>query len=140
MNIVKQKVPDIRAAYAPPSGWGVYGAVIQLDKSKEGVQNEAIEETFNKIPSLMWVVAVDTDVDIYDPADVAWAITTRCNAKRGLILLKNAKGFYAHPVARLEGNSVTKVGIDATAPYPRTREFERVRFKDVNLKNYVIKE
>ncbi len=137
MNIVKQKVPDIRAAYAPPNG---YEAVIQLEKSKEGVQNEAIEETFKTIRSLMWVVAVDTDVDIYDSADVAWAIATRFNAKKGLLLLKNEKGFYTHPVVRLENNSVTKVGIDATAPYPRTREFERVRFKKVDLKNYVIKE
>jgi hypothetical protein len=35
---------------------------------------------------------------------------------------------------------VTKVGIDATAPYPRTSSFERVKFKEVNLRDYVIKE
>ena len=98
MDIVKQKVPDIQAAYVPPGGVGIYGVVIQLDKSREGVQNEAIEATFKAMPYLMWVVAVDTDVNIYDSADVAWAITTRCNAKKGLILLTNEKGFYTHPV------------------------------------------
>jgi hypothetical protein len=30
------------------------------------------------------------------------------------------------------------VGVDATAPFPRTAAFERVKFKDVNLKDYVI--
>jgi hypothetical protein len=40
----------------------------------------------------------------------------------------------------VEGGLVTKVGIDATAPYPRTDTFERAKFKEVNLKDYIIKE
>jgi 2,5-furandicarboxylate decarboxylase 1 len=39
-----------------------------------------------------------------------------------------------------KGGTVTKMGIDATAPYPRTKKFERVSFKDVKLKEYEIKE
>jgi 2,5-furandicarboxylate decarboxylase 1 len=35
---------------------------------------------------------------------------------------------------------VTKVGIDATAPYPRTQKLERVSFREINLKNYEIEE
>jgi hypothetical protein len=38
----------------------------------------------------------------------------------------------------VENGLVTKVGVDATAPFPRTPAFERVKFKEVNLKNYVI--
>jgi hypothetical protein len=37
------------------------------------------------------------------------------------------------------GGTVTKVGLDATAPFPKTSTFERVRFKEVDLKNYKIK-
>ena len=40
----------------------------------------------------------------------------------------------------VEGGLVTKVGIDGTAPYPRTAPFERVKFKEVNLRDYKIKE
>jgi len=32
------------------------------------------------------------------------------------------------------------MGLDATAPFPRTKKFERVQFKDVDLKKYQIKE
>ncbi len=136
--IVNRKVPDLKAVYLPPGGCGFYGVVIQLEKSKEGVQDEAILETFKVFPSLQWVVAVDTDVNIYDPTDVEWAFTTRFNAKKGFIILKDQEGHILNPM--VEGGLVTKVGVDATAPYPRTPPFERVKFKEVNLKDYVIKE
>jgi len=133
---VNQKVPDLKAVFLPPGGCGFYGAVIQLEKSKEGVQNEAILETFKAFPSLQWVIAVDTDVNLYDPIDVEWAFTTRFNAKKGFIILKDEPGHILNPM--VEGGRVTKVGIDATAPYQRTDTFERVKFKEVNLKDYII--
>jgi 2,5-furandicarboxylate decarboxylase 1 len=135
---VNRKVPDLKAAYLPPGGCGFYGAVIQLEKTKEGVQDEAILETFKAFPSLQWVIAVDTDVNIYDAVDVEWAFTTRFNAKKGFIILKDQEGHILNPM--VQGGFVTKVGIDATAPYPRTPPFERVKFKEVDLKDYVIKE
>jgi 2,5-furandicarboxylate decarboxylase 1 len=135
---VNKVVPDLKAVYLPPGGCGFYGAVIQLEKSKEGVQDQAILETFKAFPSLQWVTAVDTDVNIYDPIDVEWAFTTRFNAKKGFTILKDQEGHILNPM--VQGGLVTKVGIDATAPYPRTPPFERVKFKEVNLKDYVIKE
>ncbi|WP_367359410.1 UbiD family decarboxylase [Syntrophus sp. (in: bacteria)] len=133
---VKQKVPDLKAVYLPPGGCGFYGAVLQLTKSREGIQNEAIQEAFKAFPSLQWVVAVDDDVNIYDPIDVEWAITTRFNAKKGFIVLKDQPGHILNPM--VEDGLVTKVGVDATAPYPRTSSFERVKFKDVDLGKFVI--
>lgn len=137
-GIVNKKVPDLKAVYLPPGGSGFYGAVIQLHKSKEGIQNEAIRESFKAFPSLQWVVAVDTDVNIYDPIDVEWAFTTRFDAKKGFMILPDQEGHILNPMVK--GGLVTKVGIDATVPYPRTDAFERAQFKDVNLKDYDIKE
>ena len=137
-SIVNKKVPDLKAVYLPPGGSGFYGAVIQLQKSKEGVQNEAILETFKAFPSLQWVTAVDTDVNLYDPIDVEWAFTTRFDAKKGFIMLPDQVGHPLNPMVK--DGLVTKVGIDATAPYPRTPAFERAQFKTVNLKDFVIKE
>jgi 2,5-furandicarboxylate decarboxylase 1 len=135
---VNKIVPDLKAVFLPPGGCGFYGVVIQLDKKSEGVQDVAIRETFKAFPSLQWVTAVDTDVNIYDPIDVEWAITTRFNAKKGFIILPDEVGHILNPM--VDRGKVTKFGIDATAPYPRTSIFERVKFKDVNLKNYNIKE
>ena len=135
---VNKIVPDLKAVFLPPGGSGFYGAVIQLDKQSEGIQNTAIRETFKAFPSLHWVTAVDTDVNIYDPIDVEWAFTTRFDAKKGFIILPDQEGHPLNPMVK--DGKITKVGIDATAPYPRTDAFERTQFRAVNLKDYVIEE
>lgn len=135
---VHQIVPDLKAVFLPPGGCGFYGAVIQLDKQQEGVQELAIRETFKAFPSLQWVTAVDTDVDLYDPIDVEWAFTTRFDAKKGFLILPDQEGHILNPMVK-QGR-VTKVGIDATAPFPRTGAFERAQFKAVNLQDFDIVE
>ena len=143
--MVKKKVPQLRAVYLTPGGCGFYSAVVQVAASrKQGVGKEAIRETFKAFHPLQRVVAVDTDVDLYDPIDVDWAITTRFNPDEDLIIMKRQVGHILNPMVRIteDGKSgiVTKFGMDATAPAPRARQFERVRFKDVNLQDYEIKE
>ncbi len=105
---------------------------------------EAIKETFNAFKPLQRVVAVDTDVNLLDPVDVNWAITTRFNPDTDLLTMKNQWGHILNPMVRInpdgKGGTVTKIGIDATAPYPRTKKFERVNFKAVDLRDYQIQE
>ena len=139
---VRKKIPQLKAVYLDYGGCGFYGAVIQVNKNKAGVGKKAIKETFNVFQSLQRVVAVDTDVNLYDPNDVNWAITTRFNPDRDLIILKNQIGHILNPMVKIDpdgkGGTVTKMGIDATAPYPKTNIFERVKFMDVNLDNHEI--
>jgi len=140
---VKEKVPQLKAVYLTPGGCGFYGAVIQVEKDGKEVGRAAILETFKAFEPLQQVVAVDTDVNLYDPIDVNWALTTRFNADTGLIILKDQQGHILNPMVRItpdgRGGTVTKMGLDATAPFPKTSTFERVRFKEVDLKKYRIK-
>ena len=139
---VRKKIPQLKAVYLDYGGCGFYGAVIQVDKNKSGVAKNAIKETFNVFQSLQRVVAVDTDVNLYDPNDVNWAITTRFNPDSDLVILKNQIGHILNPMVKIDpdgkGGTVTKMGLDATAPYPKTKMFERVKFMDVNLNRYEI--
>ena len=139
---VKEKVPQLKAVYLTPGGCGFYGAVVQVEKDGKEGGRTAILETFKAFEPLQQVVAVDTDVNLYDPIDVNWALTTRFNADTGLIILKNQQGHILNPMVRItpdgRGGTVTKVGLDATAPFPKTSTFERVRFKEVDLKKYRI--
>ncbi len=143
-STVREKVPQLKAVYLTPGGCGFYGAVVQVEKDNEGVGREAIMETFNAFPPLQHVVAVDTDVNLYDPIDVNWAITTRFNPDTNLIILKNQVGHILNPMVQInpdgKGGTVTKMGVDATAPYPMTSRFERVKFKEVDLKKHQIHE
>jgi 2,5-furandicarboxylate decarboxylase 1 len=139
---VKKSVPQLKAVYLTPGGCGFYGAVVQVQKDGPDVGKKAIKETFKAFKPLQRVVAVDTDVNLYDPVDVNWAMTTRFNPDTDLIVMPKQWGHILNPMVKLnpdgKGGTVTKVGIDATAPFPRDERFERVTFKDVDLGNYKI--
>jgi 2,5-furandicarboxylate decarboxylase 1 len=143
-NVVKQKIRQLKAVYLDHGGCGFYGVVVQVKKDRAGIAKAAIKETFKAFEPLQRVVAVDEDVNLYDPNDVNWAITTRFNPDRDLIVLPNQVGHILNPMVKIDpdgkGGTVTKMGIDATAPYPMTDTFRRVSFMDVNLKNYNIDE
>jgi len=140
--LVKAKVPQLKAVYLAPGGCGFYGAVVQVEKDDEEVGKTAIREAFKAFEPLQHVVAIDTDVNLYDPLDVNWAMTTRFNPDTDLIILKDQPGHILNPMVRIDpdgrGGRVTKMGLDATAPFPRTSRFERVSFKEVDLKKYKI--
>ncbi|MEW6672664.1 MAG: UbiD family decarboxylase [Thermodesulfobacteriota bacterium] len=139
-NIVKKKIPQLRAVYLDHGGCGFYGAVVQVDNDQAGVGKEVIKETFKAFEPLQRVVAVDTDVNLYDPNDVNWAITTRFNPDRDLLLLPHQVGHILNPMVQInpdgKGGTVTKMGMDATAPEPESAKFRRVSFMDVDLRNY----
>jgi len=73
----------------------------------------AIMAAFTGHPSLKKVIIVDEDVDIYDDRQVEWAVATRFQAHRGLVVVNNAAGSSLDPSA--EGTT-SKMGIDATKP------------------------
>ncbi len=133
---VKRLVPALQDVYLSHGGCGFYHAIIQLKKDREGIQRNAILATFAAFPSLKMVVAVDEDVNIWDPVDVEWAMATRFRPERGIILVPEAAGHELNPTT--DGGIGTKMGVDATSPYPRTFRFERVQFQPVDLSKYTI--
>ena len=139
---VSKQIPQLKAAYLNPGGCGFYGAVVQIEKDQEGLGKQVIDATFKAFEPLQRVIVVDTDVNLYDPIDVNWAITTRFNPDTDMVIMQNQWGHILNPMVKInpdgKGGTVTKVGIDATAPYPRTSKFERVTFKEVDLDNYTI--
>jgi len=134
---VSQAVRGIKAVHLSHGGSGFYHAVIQMDKNMEGLQKHAIMSAFTAFPSLKQVVVVDEDVNIFSAEDVEWAINTRCDPERDIFLIKDAFGHELNPTTSKEG-LVTKIGIDATAPFPRPAKYERVKYQEIDLKKYDI--
>ncbi|MFQ5859827.1 MAG: UbiD family decarboxylase, partial [Anaerolineae bacterium] len=136
-QLVSRQIPAVQAVYFTPGGCGFYHAVIQLQKNTEGIQKNAIMATFAAFPSLKMVIAVDEDVDIYNPEDVEWALAARFRADRGLFVIPFARGHELNPST--DAGITHKVGIDATAPYPRPETFERAKTLEIDLGQYQIK-
>jgi 3-polyprenyl-4-hydroxybenzoate decarboxylase len=66
---------------------------------------------------------VDEDVNIYDMDDVTWAILTRSRPDKDVLILPDTPSFYRDPHKDHWG----RMGIDATVPFERRKEFERKR-------------
>src|SRR5574340_963747 len=139
---LKDHVPEVRAVYLPPGGCGFYAAVVQVENARPGLGPEVIRRTFAAFKSLQRVTVVDTDVDLFDPVDVEWATTTRFDPGKDLVLLPDQEGHILNPVVTIDadgkGGRITKIGIDAMAPYQGGFAFQRVQFQPVDLSKYEI--
>jgi UbiD family decarboxylase len=58
------------------------------------------------------IVIVDEDIDVFDDRDVEWAVATRFQADRGLVVLHGVRGSSIDPSS--QDGFTSKVGIDAT--------------------------
>jgi 2,5-furandicarboxylate decarboxylase 1 len=135
-RLVARQVRGVQAVYFSHGGCGFYHAIVQMQKSMEGIAKNAILATFAAFPSLKLVVAVDEDVDLMSAEDVEWALATRFRPETGMIVIPAARGHELNPST--DHGLGTKLGIDATAPYPRSRAFERVKMAQVDLNQFEI--
>src|SRR5919197_325975 len=70
------------------------------------------------IADIKHVVVTDDDIDVFDPTNVEWAIATRVQADRDVVIVANARSKPLDPsLSPTNGIPTTaKMGIDATIP------------------------
>jgi 2,5-furandicarboxylate decarboxylase 1 len=114
------QVADCRAVTITPGGMNWLHAVVQITKRGPEDGRQAITAAFQGHPSLKHVVVVDDDVDPLDPAAVEWAIATRFQADRDLIIWTDQPSSSLDPSAKLvpgQKARSAKMGLDATIPW-----------------------
>ncbi|WP_292320821.1 UbiD family decarboxylase [Caldisphaera sp.] len=124
-NAVSKVVPKVHGVHLTLNSGGWLHAIISIDKNHDGDSKNAILAAFSAHPSLKHVIVVDPDVNIYDINDVEWAIATRFQADRDLIIINNARGSTLDPSAK--DGLTSKIGIDATKPLNAGFEYERAK-------------
>jgi 2,5-furandicarboxylate decarboxylase 1 len=123
-----------------PGGTSWLHAVVQIEKQGPDDGRRAIDAAFRGHTSLKHVVVVDSDVDPFDPSDVEWAIATRFQADRDLVILTDQPGSSLDPSGYQKPGQkalTAKMGLDATIPWGAERAgYERVRYGHVELSEY----
>jgi len=123
-----------------PGGSSWLHAVVQIEKRDPDAGRRAIEAAFRGHGSLKHVVVVDQDIDPFNPSMVEWAIATRFQADRDLIVLTDQAGSSLDPSGyQVPGQKAltAKMGLDATIPWDRGRAgFARVDYEPVHLSEY----
>lgn len=124
------QVVDCKNVNLTPGGCSWLHSVVQIKKKGEDDGKRAIEAAFEGHKSMKRVVVVDEDIDLFDPNDVEWAICTRFQAHKDLIVKEGRPGSSLDPSAEEDPNSdrrlTAKWGLDATIPAGRDKaEFLR---------------
>jgi 2,5-furandicarboxylate decarboxylase 1 len=114
---IKAVVPGVTAVHMPVSGAARLHAYVQVKKRNDGEPKTAIATALSSDYRLKHVIVVDEDVDIYDEEQVLWAVATRSQWDKDIVVIPGMMGTRLDPSA----NDIvtTKGGIDATQPVDR---------------------
>jgi 2,5-furandicarboxylate decarboxylase 1 len=111
------QVVAVRATEGGCCGWSVVASI----KKRAGEGRNALAALLS-LPVVKQAIVTDDDIDIYNPNEIEWAITFRCQADKDIIILSGMKGKHVDPSVRPwdlkpgELPTTSKFGIDATIP------------------------
>lgn len=110
---LKEMVPGLKAINFPRSGHA-YHAYFSMKTLAKGEAQRAMMLLFGLDPYLKLAIAVDEDVDVFNEADVMWALATRFQADTDMFVVPRALCSQLDPSS--SGGAGAKVGFDATVP------------------------
>jgi 2,5-furandicarboxylate decarboxylase 1 len=114
--------------------------VIQIAKDSEEDARKIFQHLFPGNPFVKIGIVVDTDVDIYDLREVAWAVATRGRPHCDITILDDLPGVMIDPSTAggertddlaLFITRTAKMGIDATKPLGELDRYEKVDVPEV---------
>ena len=119
-------------------GSWLHGAV-SIKKKNEDDGLKAIDAAFEGHKSMKHVWIVDDDIDVTNPADIEWAMSTRFQADKDIVIKTGVKGSSLDPSADPETRETVKVGFDCTVPLNRDRnDFRKTKpGMKVKLEEYI---
>jgi 2,5-furandicarboxylate decarboxylase 1 len=112
-------------------GCGFWHAIVSIKKQAGEGKNALLAALTAQ--DIKHVVVVDDDIDVFDPTDVEWAIATRVQGDKDIIIIPGARAKPLDPSLAVTPPGVVptgaKVGVDATIGegIPRER-FERIAY------------
>ncbi len=138
---VKRDVPQTIQAVLTDGGCNWLHAVVQISKKNSNDPKKAIKSAFKTHRSLKSVIIVDDDIDPRDPVAVEYAMATRFQADKDLIIIKKVRGSSLDPSSDQKNLLTTKLGIDATKSFSKRKESFEIakipRQEKIFIKDYL---
>ena len=135
------KVVDCKNVLVTMGGGSWLHGIVQISKKNPDDGKKAIEAAFQGHKSMKHVTIIDDDVDIYSPNAVEWAMATRFQGDKDMIVKPDQTGSSLDPSGKHEPGKktlTTKIGFDATIPYDVDKnKYEVVKYKKVDLDDYL---
>jgi len=117
LKSLNEGLPNVKEVNVPLSGCGLLHCYISMKKTADGQPLQAILKALSIDHNLKLVVVVDEDVDIFNESEVLWAMATRMQASRDVIITPQNMGMGCTlDPSSDESSRSSKMGIDATKP------------------------
>ena len=114
--ILRQQVSEIVDFFLPMEALSYKAAIISIDKAYPGQARRAALAFWSALPQFTYtkfVIVVDKDINIRDPRQVVWAITSKVDPARDTFILPNTP-FDSLDFASEKIGLGSRMGIDAT--------------------------
>jgi 2,5-furandicarboxylate decarboxylase 1 len=137
LKAVKAAAPCVTDLTLTAGGLCRFHMVMSVNKrnaSDEGFQRNAAYAAITALKDLDLIILVDDDIDVHDWTEVEWALATRWDASKGLVLLPDSRGHEYIPIS--QDGVRTKAIIDATLPYGFTKRHRRAAMPPADLSKY----
>jgi 4-hydroxy-3-polyprenylbenzoate decarboxylase len=114
--VVRKQFPEITDLWLPAAACSYRAMVVAIDKRYPGQARRVMMGLWSMLPQFSYtklIIAVDPDINVRNWDDVLWALSTRFDASRDVIMLDHTPVDYldfASPRSGLGG----KLGLDAT--------------------------
>lgn len=129
-RVLKEAGVQVTAINVTPGGCCHWHAVIAIRKHPGDGKNAILAAL--SVADMKHVVIVDDDIDVFDGTEVEWAIATRVQADRDVVIVSGARSKPLDPsLPPTPGRIPTtaKCGVDATIPEDVPRErYQRITY------------
>ena len=133
---VKKIVPELKAVCVTAGGTFRHHVVVSMKKRHEEEARNVILAILATGAGFKHVIVVDEDIDINDPVDVEWAVNTRMQPDRDIIIIPRLACSTLDPSAPMP-RTTAGWGIDATMPLRDNEWFHKVIVPGVDKVKYL---
>ncbi|MFM7470847.1 MAG: UbiD family decarboxylase [Nodosilinea sp.] len=121
--ILRQQVPEIQDFFLPMEGLSYKAAILSIEKTYPGQARRAALAFWSALPQFNYtkfVIVVDQSINLRDPRQVMWAVTSKVDPVRDVFILPDTP-FDHLDFATVQPGLGSRMGIDATTKiYPET--------------------
>lgn len=114
LSHLRRSFPCVKDVHLSRGGSCRYHLYVQVEKPAPGEAKNVILGALGTHYDIKHVIVVDVDVDVHDPTEVEWAVATRFQAERDLVVVHGSQGSKLDPST--DGGVGSKMGFDATVP------------------------
>lgn len=137
---LQQRFPFLKRMHLEEEDWTK--AIFQVDREKASVPmldfaSQVLQELF----FIKTLIIVDTDIDVYDSQEVSFALATRFQPDRDMLVLSSLPALALDPSAAAvnSGFYTAKVAMDATVPPAERGRYEKIKIPEDAVRNVIKK-